>query len=165
MKQILLTYAEYNYWANERICNAVSIVTDELLDKDMKSSFPSIRKTLMHMWGAEYIWLKRVHNESPDVWPAETFKGSTNEMCAELLKTSQQIAGFVSSVDDEKLSALCRYKNMSGVEFESTYFNMLFHCMNHSTFHRGQIITMLREAGFSNLPSTDLIIYLRENKQ
>lgn len=165
MKQIILTYAKYNYWANERICNALSIVTDDLLDKEIKSSFSSVRKTLMHVWGAEYIWFMRVNGESPSEWPGDKFSGSTNEMCSRFLETSKAIIGFVSGTDDEKLGASCNYKSMNGTEFQNTYFEMLFHCMNHTTYHRGQIITMLREAGFSNLPSTDLIVYLRENKQ
>ena len=56
------------------------------------------------------------------------------------------------------------YKDTRGNSHTNTHWEMIMHCMNHSTYHRGQIVTILREGGVTTIPSTDLIAYLREKK-
>jgi uncharacterized damage-inducible protein DinB len=51
---------------------------------------------------------------------------------------------------------------MKGIEFKSAVDEILFHVVNHGTFHRGQMITMLRELGYTSFPSQDLIAFTRE---
>ena len=64
MKQILLNYTAYNLWANTKLLDVLKSLDPSLLDKEIKSSFPSLRKTFNHIWSAEEVWHRRLHGES-----------------------------------------------------------------------------------------------------
>jgi len=68
---------------------------------------------------------------------------------------------MVSTEGDEFISKTISYKNMEGKEFNNPVWQLIMHCMNHSTFHRGQIVTMLRQFDVKDIPGTDLILYFR----
>jgi uncharacterized damage-inducible protein DinB len=157
----ILKHLNYNAWANQKIVEFLADADDKLLDTEIKSSFPSIRKTLMHIWGAQEIWLLRLQGQSLSKWPAQDFTGDTNELLSAFVANSQELAIFAASKDAAFLQSRIDYKNMAGQEFSSGVDEILFHVVNHGTFHRGQIITMLRELGFTSFESQDLITFLR----
>lgn len=151
----------YNAWANKSTADVLRTVDDTIYFQENKSSFPSIAKTVLHIWGAQYIWLKRLQGESLSTWPAPEFKDNKNESLNGLIQSSNEIVTFAASKDELFLTSMYAYKNMKGEPFEDPYEDTLFHVVNHGTYHRGQITTMLREAGVTKLASTDLIHYLR----
>ncbi|HCA42265.1 MAG TPA: hypothetical protein DEP28_03335 [Bacteroidetes bacterium] len=161
MKELLLKYTRYNHWANERICLLLTSLPAEILDKEIKSSFTSIRKTLYHLWDAELIWIERINGFSFDKWPSESFDGDIVEATQLILTNSNRFSDLVSNNDEEYLNKRISYQNMKGDEFNNPVWELIMHCMNHSTFHRGQIVTMLREADVKDIPGTDLILYYR----
>ncbi len=154
----------FNAWANTKTAEVLREVEDEIYFRENNSSFSSIAKTVQHMWGAQFIWLKRMEGESLGAFP---HIGVTDKMVSleGLVKSSEEIQRFIESKDEAFLSSTYAYKNMKGDPFEDSYEETLFHVVNHSTYHRGQIITMLREAGVKNVVSTDLIHYLRGLKK
>ena len=159
MKQILETYTSYNLWANKKILDLLA-ENISLLDKEVKSSFTSLRKTINHIWFAEEIWHKRLHGESPTslAEPTNDFAAFTKQ----LLARSQSFIDAVKNNDENYLQAPNTYKAIVGTPFTNPQWEMIMHCMNHSTYHRGQIVTMLRELGATAIPSTDMIGYFRE---
>jgi uncharacterized damage-inducible protein DinB len=164
MKEIILMNAEYNMWANRKFSDLLKNETEEFLTKEIKSSFPSIYKTLFHIWDAEFIWLERLKGNPIAEWPGKTpgAKFSFEKMLA----NSGLLAKHVQSADENYFGAKTRYKNIRGEEFENTNYGILAHVFNHSTFHRGQIVTMLRAENFGGkIDSTDLITFLRETKR
>ncbi|RPI16201.1 MAG: hypothetical protein EHM58_12445 [Ignavibacteriae bacterium] len=165
MKELLLNYVNYNLWANTRICNVLEKLDESLLDKELVSSFPTIRETIYHVWGAEFIWYKRLQGESLVVWPFEDFKGKFADAQIEFLKQSELFIKYIFDMPDESLTSKIDYSSMDGTKYNNKICNIIQHVMNHSTFHRGQVITMLRNIGVTELPSTDFIIYTRINKQ
>lgn len=72
---------------------------------------------------------------------------------------------FVALVEKCKAdySGMVSYKTLDGKEFKNTVEEVVTHCMNHGTYHRGQLITMLRQAGHTKVGSTDYIRFAREN--
>ena len=154
----------FNVWANTKTSETLREVADEIYFKENKSSFPSIAKTVLHIWGAQNIWLKRLQGESLTTWPHQSDQDSKEGQLNGLIDSSQNILDFITSKDEAFLSSLYSYKNMKGEPFIDTVEDTLFHVVNHSTYHRGQIITMLREAGVTKVVSTDLIHYLRSQK-
>lgn len=164
MKELLSLYTKYNLWANKKICGFILDAGEEAADKKIISSFDTIRKTLYHIWDAQSIWLLRLTGESLLDWPSKNFKGSLETACNEFYKKSEDIINFVEEMTEEQLNSECNYSSMDGKEFSNKISGLIMHCMNHSTFHRGQIVTMLRNTGYTNLSSTDLVTYLRENK-
>lgn len=162
MKQILTDYTNYNYWANKKICDLLLTLDDSILDKDIPSSFRTIKETVFHIWGAEWIWYLRVFDSSKVEWPIKNFTGSFKEGVGLFHKASLDMIQLVKDKKEEEFQRDILYHNVAGIGFTNKLYEIIMHCMNHSTFHRGQIITMLRNAGVTNLFSTDLITYYRE---
>ncbi len=155
----------YNEWANTKVADVLREVDDQVFFKDNKSSFPSIAKTVLHIWDAQHLWLLRMQGNSQSTWPSAKFKGSKDDSLDGLVRSSSELSEFLRSKKKTFLATLYPYKNIKGEPFEGTYEDTLFHVVNHSTYHRGQIITMLRESSLTVLPSTDLIHYLRTLKK
>lgn len=162
MKEILVSYTKYNQWANQRLCKRIGQIEEHLWDTELKSSFKTIKQTLLHMWDAQQIWYHRLNGKSPNLWPSKNFTGTNNELIEQFLSQSGEITAFVESHKDELLNAFCEFNDMKGNPHKVKVCDIIQHCMNHSTFHRGQIVTMLRELGIENLPQTDYITYIRE---
>ena len=160
MKHLLETYVDYNYWANKKIADILSSLDPELLNVEVKSSFPSLRKTTHHIWDAELVWLARME-QKPWTWPPTAqFK---NPGITDFTKTSLEFSNFVKSKGEDFYHSEIAFKDSKGSPYTNKGWEMVMHCMNHSSFHRGQIITLLRELGVDqNLPATDLIRYFRE---
>jgi len=161
MAYSLKKHLAYNEWANTKIADVLREVEDQIFFQDNKSSFPSIAKTVLHIWDAQHIWVSRMQGSSLSKWPSASFKGSKDDSLNGLIESSSELSAFIRAKPKSFLSTLYAYKNMKGEPFENTYEDTLFHVVNHTTYHRGQIVTMLRDAGLKILPTTDLIHYLR----
>ena len=162
MKEIIIQQVNYNLWANKRMADLLITIEPTLLDREIKSSFPSIRKTVHHIWDAELAWTGRLQGKSI-AWPPTS--QIQNPQIDQFIKTSEDFIFFVQAKDDAFLQSSTTYKDSKGNQYTNINSGIIMHCMNHSTFHRGQLITMFREAGIIQLPSTDLITYLREIKK
>jgi len=159
MKDLLLKYASYNLWANDRVSNLLKGLDASILDKEIPSSFNTIRKTVFHIWDAEYIWLQRLNGLSLSDFPSKQYGADTP--VEKFLETSESFKNFVADLPETEFSGDCVYKNLKGAEFRNPRNEIFQHVFNHSTFHRGQVITLLRNAGVTELPGTDFILYSR----
>ena len=164
MKELLENYTAYNLWANTKLSEFLKTAPAEALDLEQKSSFPSVRLTVYHMWDAEAIWYNRLLGTSFKEWPSEKYPGKGLDFVPDFLNQSALIADYVKDSTEESLTDRYKYSNMEEKEFSSRRSDTILHCMNHSTFHRGQIVTMLRNVGFTELDSTDYVMYSREMK-
>jgi uncharacterized damage-inducible protein DinB len=163
MKEHLLSITKFNLWANTLLCSFLSKLTPEQFEHKLISSFDSIKETVYHIWGAEYIWMERLNGVSPASLPND-FKGSFNEFQALFLDNSHHLIDYIESRTEQELTDNINYSNMRGDKFSNTVTNIILHVCNHSTFHRGQIVTMLRNVGFTELSSTDYIMFTRIDK-
>ncbi|MBN8703727.1 MAG: hypothetical protein J0M08_11730 [Bacteroidetes bacterium] len=161
MDNTLLQQCAYNAWANKRLGILLLAIDSKILDTETPSSFNTIRKTIHHIWDAELIWMARLKNVDL-AWPPSN--AYTNPSIADFAKTSQDFFEFAQTLTSEFLESSLSYKNTKGESYTNKKSGIIMHCMNHSTFHRGQVITMLRALGITDLKSTDLITYLREMK-
>ena len=162
MKKIIAQLAAYNLWANQRIIEVINNMTDEQTNQDIISSFNGIKKTLLHLWDVENIWWQRIKLTEVQVWQSETFTGSLMELGNHLLTQSKQWKEWVDLATEAALDHEFIYKNSKKDQFKQPVYEMLFHLFNHQTYHRGQLITMMRQVGEKNIPNTDLIAYLRK---
>ena len=165
MKNIYTQYCRYNLWANEKLTAIFKDLDEEKADQFIESSFPSVKKTILHIWDAEVIWLKRLKGEMPKEFPSISFEGTAIEAIDGLLRTSQDFIDFVESKEEPFFNQTFTVQTITSGEYTQKAFDMIHHCMNHSTYHRGQLLTMARQLGLKKLPSTDMIFYLRERKQ
>lgn len=155
----------YSVWANETLIEQLKKLDETILYQEVNSSFPSIAKTLLHMWDAEVVWLKRFQGVSLTDWPSKNFNGTTTDLLNGVLKSSRDIQAFVASRGAVFVKGMVRYKNLKGNEFEDPAEPLLYHIVNHGTYHRGQITTMLRELGVTDPVGTDIILYWRNLKK
>lgn len=161
MKEILKQYATYNAWANQRLNELIITLPKEQLQKNIASSFTSIHKTLLHIWEAESIWWQRMKLSEHVIWPGTIREYSIKEVADELLKQDRQWAEWVSEATEAALIHVFAYQNSKREQFEQRIFQMLLHVFNHGTYHRGQLVTMLRQLGVENIPATDFIVWSR----
>jgi uncharacterized damage-inducible protein DinB len=163
MKETLLRNAQYNAWANGMFLSTLHSLDDEILDKEIVSSFSSIRKTVYHMWGAEDIWLQRLHRVEKPIWKVLSFEGSFAEVCLMWAEASQGLISYIVDLpDDSSLTRTIPVVNMKGELYQDAIEDILLHTFNHATYHRGQLVTMLRQVGVTSIPQTDLIAFKRQ---
>ena len=161
MKDLLLQYAEYNLWANGKLINAINELTDEQQHKKIISSFDSIYKTLFHVWRAGYMWRERFKTGKNIGEPKDNFDNSAKNVGEALLQQDKLWIEFVNQSTDDSLKKILTYKNLHGDEFSESVYLLLHHIFNHSTYHRGQLVTMIRQVGVEKIPSTDFIAWVR----
>jgi uncharacterized damage-inducible protein DinB len=155
----------YTEWANERVLQAAEMLPDEGLRRDVGISHKSIFGTLVHMAGAEWIWVERWHGRSPA--KDEAWSRWSTESCSDLAMLKErwtelieQRARYVSELDEAKLSAELSFKLLSGDPSSMRLVDQMQHVVNHATLHRGQVVGMIRQLGLEP-PATDLIFYIR----
>jgi len=152
---------EYNRWANECVLTAVSRLSAEQFTKDLSNSFPSVRDTLVHILWVEWIWLMRWRGESPkNIFDPADFPdvARLKEKCAEI--EAGQI-DFINTLKEESLETIIAYINTKGEEWKYPLGHMMQHVVNHASYHRGQITTMLRQLG-EEAVGTDFLLFFDE---
>jgi len=156
---------DYTEWANGLAMKAAAELSEENLRRDFGISYSSIFGTLLHMAGAEWLWLERWHGRSPA--KAEAWSLWTAESCADLATLNERWqevvdrrARFHSELDESRLAADLPFKLLSGDPSSLPLVDQMQHVANHATLHRGQVVGMIRQMGLEP-PSTDLLFYLR----
>lgn len=147
----------YTEWANERMLNVLGGLTDEQFARPLVSSYPSIRETLSHIAFAEWLWLARWKGASPSSAPVLE---SLEELRASLRATADERRAFLATLADEAVSSPFSYRSTEGDPFTAVLGDTLIHCANHSTYHRGQLVTMLRQVG-AIPPAMDFMPFTR----
>ncbi len=155
--------AAYNLLANSIVCGWLEQISDEQWNREIISSFKSIQQTVLHVISAENAWLERFKRNPNMVWLQSEFKGTREEHIQLWKKTSTQLKAFIDTFDEKDLNSNLDFKRLNGQAFSMPYYQLFAHVVNHATYHRGQLVTMLRQAGFTNVGSTDLLgIYSRK---
>ena len=161
MKELLKQYAAYNCWASQRIIDVLLTLPEEKQRAEVPSSLNSLYKTVLHMWDAESIWWQRMKMQERLVVPSENFMGNLQDAANGLLNQSKLWNDWVNNASDLSLEHVFQYYNNKKEYFKQPVYQMLQHVFNHGTYHRGQLINMLRQLGIEKLPSTDFIIWSR----
>jgi uncharacterized damage-inducible protein DinB len=155
MNQSHTDYALYNIWANNKIIECLLIHNEAILDKEVVSSFSTIRSTILHIWKAEMGWLSRLLGKDWDATRVKNFKGTAPEMFAAWQSTSVDFKNFVQENDLDQ-TILWGHTNeqiaIARREVAQTVFN-------HGSYHRGQIVVMMRQLGINKIPTTDYIAW------
>ena len=154
------TLYDYDEWATTRTLDMVGSLSEELFNKDLSSSHGGIHGTIVHLYAADWIWFERWKGNSPtglikpeDVPNRQVLKERWEAYFKEIKK-------FILTLNDEKLQLPFAYKDIKGNPFTQPLYHQMQHKVNHSSYHRGQIVTMLRQLG-AKPQSTDLINYYR----
>jgi uncharacterized damage-inducible protein DinB len=152
---------DYNSWANQRTLDSCISLSEEQFTRDLKSSFDSVRDTLVHIVAAEWIWVERWHGRAPTTFPKAADYPNLESVRNYSAQIDRDLIDFVSSLTLEDLQRVISFKRISGEVFAEPLWQLLQHVANHSTYHRGQVATMLRQLGTKAI-STDLSLFFRE---
>ncbi|MES2646695.1 MAG: DinB family protein [Bacteroidota bacterium] len=163
MKSLFEHYAAYNVWANHRIIYTVEQCDPVLWYQKTPSSFDSLYKTILHIWDAESAWWQRMRLHENIIVPSAAFDPSLKDACNGWLHQSMQWETFIKSddFDEAAIASKLVYKNFKGDQFQQPVSEVLLHVFNHSTYHRGQLVTMLRALEISSIPVLDFIAWSR----
>jgi uncharacterized damage-inducible protein DinB len=157
------TIFDYDRWATAKLLDVVAQVPEDVYWKNPGSSHGGIHGTLVHLIGACDVWLRRWNGETPTrPWDEKDFKSFT------LVKQQwdnyqAQLGDFLEDMSDERLNAPLSYKDMKGNPYSTTLWKQMQHLVNHGSYHRGQIVTLLRILGMK-AATTDLIYYYKEKE-
>ena len=152
---------DYNYWARDRQLEACAALTEEQFLRPMGNSFSSVRDTLAHLVAVEWVWLERWLGRSPTKlgggeYSAETFP--TLGTVRERWRTVEgNMRSYLSGLQDSALERPLSYTNFKGERWTYPLWQTLVHVVNHQTYHRGQITTLLRQLGAS-APVIDFLV-------
>lgn len=151
----------FHRWANARTLDTAAGLSAEEVTRDLRSSFPSVLATLVHLLSAEWIWLERWKGNSPAGWPAGESLVTFALLRQKWSEVEREQAALLESRGDEGFARVIAYRNIKGEPYENPLGDILQHVVNHGTYHRGQLATMFRQLGHKP-PATDFIQYLRE---
>lgn len=152
---------DYNYWARDRQLEACARLNPEQFLRPMGSSFSSLRDTLAHLMFAEWIWLERWQGRSPKTLPGvpeglsfeETMRSWHEQFRAlgmireRWLEIERNLRRYLAELDERALERALVYVNMQGQTWTYPLWRTLLHVVNHGTYHRGQVTTLLRQLG------------------
>jgi uncharacterized damage-inducible protein DinB len=150
---------DYNKWANGLMLAAASKLTTEQFIVDLKSSHRSVRDTLAHVLAAEWIWLERWNGTSPKALLDPAQFPTIGALEARWAEVESGQAMFIEGLTDASLDSLISYENTRGEQWTYPLGPMMQHVVNHSSYHRGQVTTMLRQIGAEVSP-VDLLVFL-----
>ena len=160
--EYIQTLVDYNYWARDRLLASAEQLSPEQLTRSLGSSFGSVLDTLVHMHFAEWIWYQRWQGSSPTAGPDKSRLVTVDALRETWRPLEQQIRTFVASLGPGGLTRVVDYQTMTGQPGASPHWQMIVHVVNHGSYHRGQVATMLRQLGAKPAQSTDMIVFFRE---
>jgi len=170
-KRDIQFFFDYDHWANGRMLGSVSTLTVEQFTRDLGGSFHSIRDTLAHILGGQWIWLQYWKNppQSPEALSDlqksrdEQFRPESFPHLAALLRkwmqVEKELADFIHRQDDQSLQQMLPFE-----ESHIKLVHLMHHVANHSTYHRGQVALMIRQLGKEPI-ATDLHVFVAETEQ
>jgi len=159
------TLLEYHYWARDRALEAAEPLLPQEYTRDLSSSFPSVRDTLVHIYSAELVWCSRWLGDSsirmldpapfPDV---ATLRTAWKEH-------ESRVNGVLRRMGERGLDHVIEYQTIDGKSWKQPFVHMFVHMVNHASYHRGQVTTMLRQLGATPPKSMDLITFYRQRAE
>jgi uncharacterized damage-inducible protein DinB len=159
--ETLRVLVDYHYWARDRVLEAVEGLSPDQFTRDMGSSFKSVRDTLVHAYSAEWAWCERWNGRSPQAHVAPDTVPDAATLRQRWKDLEENVRAVVGRMGAQGLDRVFDYTMLNGEPRSSIFWQMAQHVVNHGSYHRGQVTTMLRQLGAKAPQSMDLITYYR----
>jgi uncharacterized damage-inducible protein DinB len=155
--ELLARNFEYSLWASLTLLDAAAQLSPEALAEPRGNSFGGILDTFVHIYRADRVWLSRLQgNPVPFAPPGEVL--TLADLRSLWPSLGAGLAAFAREQNEANFAKPFPWKNLQGLDKSAPLYRVLLHVVNHGTYHRGQITTMIRQAGGQPV-STDLIYY------
>ena len=152
---------DFNSWAKHRAMDAAGALSMEQFTKPLGNSFSSVRDTLAHIFGAEWIWLERFQGRSPASLPNAADYADLASLRQSWSEFEPRLLGFVRGLTQADLDRVIEYKTLKFGVYSNPLWQSMQHVVNHGSYHRGQVTTLLRQLGAQPV-LTDLMHFYRE---
>jgi uncharacterized damage-inducible protein DinB len=159
LQNLISHHAEFNLWANSLIVEWLKTINQDLITQSIPSSFPNIDSTLQHIGRTQKFWLAFISQQdlSRFVWSIDN--SSLDAVYNEVIELSESMNQVFSNFSGDELEEYLEL-NMPWAQNKRPRYEYILHVVNHSTFHRGQIVAMARILGVeSGIPATDYNIF------
>jgi uncharacterized damage-inducible protein DinB len=158
LRNLVLNKISYNAWANGVFVELLSTQPDEILNREMTSSCPTILATFKHIWEAQEYWTGIVGEIDDFVRVWEMENPSKNEIFEGLVANSNRLTEIVGAFSEDELKKAIKIKNQ-WLDCELKRYEYIEQFIGHALYHRGQLVTMARTAGITEVPMTDFIVW------
>jgi uncharacterized damage-inducible protein DinB len=157
--------AAYNVWAISRLADWLRTKPTALLEVEAASSFPGIKATLLHIRDVERSLLAQLQEVPIPFAEQIGSEDSLEDVLEKLVEHAALFEEYLQSLTEEELQEECYCKVMFVGEICRPRFEIIQHCLNHSTYHRGQVITIGHQVGLRDAPMTDYLFYVLRVKE
>ena len=164
-KKYFTELVNYNNWTDSIIIDWLTKIDNQQWEQPIESSFSSIKQTAIHIVSAKKIWIDFWTKKNNPIYLSTQFDGTKEELIGIWQKASNDLQHFIANYPEEDYQQLITVLYPNGKEVKMIFWQTLPHFVNHATYHRGQLVTMLRQAGFSNFTNTDLFTYFILNNK
>jgi uncharacterized damage-inducible protein DinB len=160
-KDALGRLLEYTKWANHKVVRAAATLRVDDFRRDLGSSHGGVRGTLTHILGAEWIWLERWKGVSPGRLLDEGEFPDILALRSRWKAVEEHRDSWFKNLPETAVRQKVRYQNTEGKTYEAPLWQLVQHLANHSTYHRGQAMAMMKMLGAKTV-STDILFWDRE---
>jgi uncharacterized damage-inducible protein DinB len=154
-------FLNYSDWANDQILRAAAVLPDAQLDQSFDMGRGSLRKTLVHVWAGEHVWVQRWQGRTETPWPDEEERVGVAALAERFEPVVRQRNAFLATVHDAALSRVVTYRDSKGSLFQAALGDMMMQMIVHSIHHRAQAVNMLRRVGAA-APELDYMMWVRK---
>ena len=162
MKELLKSIGSYNTWANQKVTDFIVSIPPEKHLAEVPGSFKSLYATLLHMWDAESVWWQRMKMHERFIVPSENFSEGIKEVINGLLQQNRQWDEWIINASDMSLEHVFQYQNSKKEHFKQPVWQVVLHVFNHGSYHRGQLVNILRQLSVDKIPQTDYVVFARK---
>jgi uncharacterized damage-inducible protein DinB len=152
---------DYNAWANRRTVAGCESISNEQFLQQVGGSFGSVRNTLAHIMDVEWLYHERWQGRAPAEFPKAENYSNLSDIKTRWKSIDADMNRYVSALAANDITRIIEFRNTKGISFRHPLWETMQHLVNHSTYHRGQVTTLLRQLG--GAPQyCDMIYFFRE---
>lgn len=153
---VLSELFRYNNWARDRQLQACQLLTEEQFLRPMESSFASIRDTLTHLVAAEWLWLEWWRGRSPrSILSPQQFP-TLAVLSGRWRVLESEMSEYLATLGEDALAHPITYVDPEGGTWTHILWRTMLHLLQHQSYHRGQVATLLRQVGI-HPPEVDFL--------
>jgi len=160
-KEDVARLLDYTVWANHRALRAAATLSLDDFKREMGSSHGGVRGTLVHTMGAEWIWLERWKGVSPTRGLDEGEFPDVMAVRERWTLIEEHRASWLASLRETALAETVAYRMLDGRTSAEPLWQLVQHVANHSTYHRGQVVTLMRILG-AKATASDMVLWDRQ---
>lgn len=158
MNDDLSSLYDYDRWASARVIGSLRELSEEPYLREMGGGWPSIRATFVHLAGATWAWSERFAGRECARLPSVEEVPALENAIALLRTGHDAFEALLPTWTPERLAAPFTWRNLQGAERTAPFWAIARHVVNHGTYHRGQISSMVKRVGGKPL-STDMVFW------